>query len=318
MWRNCIVGLVMLMNVYCTQGQIIEWDYFNNESNRLLDFTWANDITNKTDYYYTNGFEINYTHQRLNDNPLSKIMVQLPKATSAISGIGFKHDIFTPILQVDSLVEGDRPFSSYGILNYRQAFINQDIGLCLLSEIGVGVIGKYAFGQEVQNGFHSILAKSDAIQGWNRQIGSSPLIYYRIRLEKQLAKWRYATVHNWVDARLGLPYTDAAVGMTFQVGIIPNNLMVIKSSGHKRIFVLFFAKPQLRFIGYNATLQGGIIRRDSFYNLQSIRRLVPEMEMGINIQYQKYRLTAGQHFTGKEFSTAKTHQWGYLKFSIAF
>ncbi len=71
-----------------------------------------------------------------------------------------------------------------------------------------------------------------------------------------------------------------------------------------------------RFVGYDATLQGGLFNRDSPYTLSSarIKRAVFRADLGLTYDRGGWALQATRTFLGPEFAGGLSHQWFELSF----
>lgn len=91
--------------------------------------------------------------------------------------------------------------SNYSVL------INTKNNLKVSNEIGVGVMGKLALGEEAQTLVHKIIGSPLPI-GWDNQLENAFLIDYQFRIEKTLFNnWFINHFSPFAEARIG-PLTD--------------------------------------------------------------------------------------------------------------
>jgi lipid A 3-O-deacylase len=128
-----------------------------------------------SDNYYTSGERIAYT------SPTGQVPGPLAALGHLLMGDGqqrfaleLSQNIFTPLL--DKLANpplNDRPYAAVlmGTITLIQDTDTTRTALAL----GLGVIGPDALGQQVQNGFHSLIGQG-SVGGWGTQISNQPVI----------------------------------------------------------------------------------------------------------------------------------------------
>jgi hypothetical protein len=93
-----------------------------------------------------------------------------------------------------------------------------------------------------------------------------------------------------------------------------------KSNIRKAYFHLY-AQPMINAVGYDATLQGGLIfNTDSPYTLsaQEIERLTFQFNYGAVLSFRSLYLEYFQTFLTREFETGLQHRWGGIRIGVAF
>jgi len=73
-------------------------------------------------------------------------------------------------------------------------------------------------------------------------------------------------------------------------------------------------------VGYNATLQGGLINTSSIYTLPTgnITRVVAECYGGIVIAYKRVSLEYTKAYITPEFKKGVDHSWGKCVIAVCF
>ena len=87
----------------------------NGSLDKYISFAWENDLYFQRDYYYTNGFQIDFFHDKLKQSPINRILIPFRNRGKGISwsGLRLRQEIFTPKdLALDSISNGDHPYSS--------------------------------------------------------------------------------------------------------------------------------------------------------------------------------------------------------------
>jgi hypothetical protein len=81
-----------------------------------------------------------------------------------------------------------------------------------------------------------------------------------------------------------------------------------------------FAEANVDFIGYDATLQGGMFNKNNPYVIpnQDINRFVFEANLGFALYYNNIGIEYKHFYLTPEFKGAKHFGWGQLKGVMAF
>ena len=81
-----------------------------------------------------------------------------------------------------------------------------------------------------------------------------------------------------------------------------------------------FANTSIDFIGYNATLQGGVFSNDNIYTIpsQDINRLVLQASAGFALYYNNIGIEYEHFYLSPEFNGAQNFSWGRIKAVMAF
>lgn len=161
--------------------------------------------------------------------------------------------------------EVDRPITAYLFLaaNIDHYFANETF----LSFAGeVGTIGQRALGRQFQEGIHKVLRLYD-IAGWEYQlenaVGLDASVRYGGLLYRNAARW--FDLLGQAAATLGTNHTGLSITPTLRFGRInplnqstytSSRLQASGKSAGKELF--FYYSPRLNFVGYDATLQGGM------------------------------------------------------------
>lgn len=146
------------------------------DQNHTLTINLENDSTRPgSDNYYTSGERIAYT------SPTGQVPDYLASFGHAFLGDGqqrfgleLSQTIFTPYH--DKLADpppGDRPYAA--ILMGTLSLIQDTDSTRTALGFGLGVIGPDALGEQVQNGFHSLIGQGH-LAGWDTQLGNQPVV----------------------------------------------------------------------------------------------------------------------------------------------
>ncbi|MFB9068389.1 lipid A deacylase LpxR family protein [Pseudofulvimonas gallinarii] len=133
----------------------------------------------------------------------------------------FGHALFTPEdYRRTDLIEDDRPYVGAFLLGfgYNARRANQ----LRHSQLRLGMVGPSARGEQVQNGWHSLIGE-EHFQGWDNQIGDEFVVQYvhershRHPFASSNAGWGHDAISHWGGA-LGNLGSHANVGAEWRFG----------------------------------------------------------------------------------------------------
>lgn len=268
-----------------------------------------------SDRYYTNGLFITFRHamdQRKMHDGINKKIWEIEagqRMYNAQSG------------SVPDITYVDRPFAAYLYAGGSMNWLYSKEHTLKLS-LQVGTIGPEAKGKEAQELLHNVAGFYE-INGWQYQVNNaiginSSLEYSRFLYRLPGDKVDFSAVSN---LSLGTTYTNAGIGALIRVGSISqffhsaisnsrtSNQYVTKPLAEREFF--FFARPLLNAIGYDATVQGGLLTDDKGPVTYDVKRLVFTTEAGVMYAYKRWNADFSATFKSKEIeSPAKRHQYG--------
>ncbi len=299
--RRCCLAALLLLIAWPAVGSVDDKDDVQfAQAGRLLRFDYANDYFTGTDRYYTQGLGLTYFDPILRASPVMAVLASLPGIAKSY-GLVIRDSGFTPTnLGHDEALLGDRPFAAYLFLGQELVSRDASRGLTLTSRLDTGIIGQAAGGKWVQVGIHRATANSIP-RGWDNQIRNDLVLDYRTRADKRLAAASAADLSAFVDATLGTLYTNASAGLYGRVGAI--------ADGKRRLFL--FLSAEQRVVGYDATLEGGLLNRHSPFVIASsqVERRVSIEYVGIAVDRQTFAIEAKRAYLGREFRGGLSHEW---------
>ncbi len=191
-----IILIAMVLNFQPGAGQ-------KKNDLKILKLSWDNDFFNLrgegTDRGYTNGLnlEVYYT-KHVPPRFLSKLLMTVNDSSDNIYGWGLTQKLYTPIdISKEEIQAGDRPYA--GVLFLSHVLISSDHvkKQKLTTSVSFGVIGKYAFGEEVQTWVHDLIHYQRP-KGWDNQIANDIVLTYYINYEKKYSvpqgTWKYSAM----------------------------------------------------------------------------------------------------------------------------
>lgn len=275
-----------------------------------------------SDRYYTNGLFIYFRHA-LNQQQLKEGVEKKIYELSAGQEIYNPYSGFAP----DPTLQ-DRPFAGYlyagGALSW--FYTNESI-IKISAEAGTTGPGSLAeAGQELLHntvGFYTL-------EGWDYQIKNAASINLSARYTKLLHRASNAATDFSFEgyANAGTTFSGAGAGLLFRAGglnqlfnsaythaVIGNNP---KTKALIKREVFFYAKPQLNFVGYDATVQGSMFNNNDPVTF-GVKPLVFAQQIGFNYSSQRFTFDFGMTFKTKEIkSAAKAHQYGSISLFYRF
>ncbi len=291
-----------------------------------LGFKSENDafLANGQDRYYTNGLFISFRHALKADADSSK------KVAKKIFEITAAQQIYNPISGfVPDASFIDRPFAGYLYAGASIQYLYKKEAILKVA-LQVGTIGPNAGGEDVQKGYHQLFGFYE-LNGWQFQVKNALAFnavadYQHILYRSSNKKTDFSLQ---TQARLGTVFTGASSGIMFRAGSINpfyqsasansliNNQHQLKDVNEKEFF--FFAIPQLNFIAYDATMQGGLFTDDKGPILNDPKKLVFSQTVGVAYSKNRWTLDLAYIFKSREVkSTAKPHQYGIVNIYYRF
>jgi hypothetical protein len=158
-----------------------------------------------SDQYYTSGLRLGWTSGQDVVAPVAKLGQDIWGNGTTRLSIDINQSLFTPrATQADPPPPGDRPYA--GVLLADFGVIHDTSWTRDLIAVSLGVVGPAALGEQVQNGFHSIIGDTPN-RGWSHQLQDQPAFQI---LGQRTWRLNFADVGG-IEADM-LPSATAAVG----------------------------------------------------------------------------------------------------------
>ncbi|MBA3986037.1 MAG: lipid A deacylase LpxR family protein [Flavobacteriales bacterium] len=305
--------LILLPGIVTAQkiDNLVSFRDMNSE--RYFRFTYENDYFAASDENYTQGYNLELVFPALQKNPANFLFFK-PKEAFFRYGISVEHIGYTPHDYVSTEIQfGDRPFAS-AIMLKSFTIVTDTIKKTRLSQsLSLGLIGPGAFGKEMQVEIHR--ATGNKIPGgWDNQIKNDVVLNYRIDHEKQVLHYSniFALQTN-ATLQLGTLFTHATVGINTTIGLLDAPFSAV---GKRNAFQLYaYAQPLVSVIGYDATLQGGLLNRKSVYTIASkdMERFTSHFHYGIVLKTRTLYFEYARSNITREFETGNSAKWGGIK-----
>lgn len=308
----CIISVLFLQTVLAQKiDNLISFKDIN--STNYFRFHYDNDYFSATDENYTQGYSFELVSPYFKTNPFNYLFYK-PNDNEIRYGLAVEHIGYTPNhYELPEIQFGDRPFASAIMLKCFMISRNEAKKSRFTSSFSLGIIGPGAFGEEMQVGIHKATGNKIPL-GWRHQIKNDIVLNYEVGYEKQLLRYHdLFSLQAKVNAKVGTLFTNGTIGVNSTFGIISNPF---SPSTEKQGFKLFaFAQPSISLIGYDATLQGGLVNKQSPYTIASrdIERLTGQFNYGIILRSKTLYFEFSRSLISKEFASGSAYSWGGIK-----
>ena len=286
----------------------------NRSLDQHISFAWENDLYYQHDHYFTNGFQIDIFHNKLQHSPINRILIPTGKKKDwdRYSGLQLRQEIFTPKdLATDTISAGDHPYSStltvaqVSVLNLSYRKIR------IVSSLKLGVLGPASLGFRTQELAHQVSNPSRPPQGWDYQLRNDLIINYDIQIEKCIVNYDIACFGLKGKSRLGTLHTDLEAGLWFMIDSRSGYFNRFGPSGDPGLNVVFQLTAGTRHVFYDATLQGGIFNKTSPYVLKSnnLIRWIGNLDISLIFELLQHQLGIYTQLSTPRFHLAEPHGW---------
>lgn len=288
----------------------------NINSDSYFRFNYDNDFFAATDKDYTQGYNLELVAPVLENNPLNLLFLA-PKGSFYKFGLSIEHLGFTPQqYQRPEIQFGDRPFAAAIMLKSFLVATDTVKKSRATSSFSLGVIGPGAFGREMQEGIHKLTGNKIPL-GWRNQIKNDIVLNYSLIYEKNF--WSYThlfSLNTVTNAQLGTLFTHISTGINSTLGLI-NSPFTADKKGFR---VYLYAQPSLKFVGYNATLQGSMFNKDSPYTISAnaVERFTGQFDFGLILQTRAMYFEYTRSLITREFEFGHSAAWGGVNFGFTF
>ncbi|HEC44456.1 MAG TPA: lipid A deacylase LpxR family protein [Bacteroides sp.] len=276
-------------------------------------FSFENDMFNRMDWYFSNGINIALYHEVLGKSPLNRILLPLRirETDRVYYGLRLRQEIYTPRdISQDEIQPGDHPYAATLSLSSEKIVMRPASHMRFTSGLQLGVLGPAALGFHAQKLIHNI-TPSDPPQGWDNQVGNDLMLNYNVTVDKGVVEDEYSQFILHGRARLGTVYTDATAGFLVRMEYQPKYFSFIDPDPARRFNIYVEFGGNLRFVGYDASLQGGMFNRTSPYTIpsESVSRIVAEGRINIVLELPKHQLVFYENVVSPRFDASEWHAW---------
>ncbi len=290
-------------------------------------------LANGQDRYYTNGLFISFKRaidrKTLSDSVFTKQHPNADLPLKKIFSVSFGQYMYNAQTgAVPDITYVDRPFAAYlyaaGSVQFLEA--NENSGELSLQ---VGTIGPSALGEEVQQIIHHTFGFYE-LNGWQYQvkdeIGVNAELSFHYFLYRSENKKNDFSLP--IHANLGNTFCGLSAGILFRTGILnpfyhsiatQSNVSTHQETGLNEKEFYFFLKPSLNFVAYDATIHGGLFRKDKGPVTFKSNPLVFSQEIGAAYAKKRWTVDFSVIFKSKEEKRmVHSHQYGLVDIYYRF
>jgi hypothetical protein len=281
-----------------------------------------------SDQYYTSGLRLGWTSGQDVIDPVAAWGRAIWGDGTTRLSIDLTQSLFTPRdTQLDPPDPRDRPYA--GELIITAGLVHDTAWTRDIAAVSLGVIGPAALGEEVQNGFHSVIGDTPN-RGWHYQLGDQPAFEFLGQ-----RTWRLPVADLGVADVDVLPSATAGIGDVRDYvqlgGVMRFGQGLASDFGTSRIepglngadaytavqpFSWYgFAGVDGQAVGYDVTLDGSTFRNHS----PSVPKIwdVGEMEAGLAVMAFDLRVTYTQTWQTQEFRGAKSGLFSFGSLAVS-
>jgi lipid A 3-O-deacylase len=281
---------------------------------------YENDFFTGTDRDYTQGIYIERVTPSLSHFLLSKLLWH-PKNDNIKYGIAIEDDGYTPnIIDKSAIQYGDRPYAGVLFIKTFVTATNTRKRERFSTLLSTGIIGQSAGGAPMQKAIHHWIHYTQPL-GWPNQIRNDVVLNYQINFEKELVHYNNNfSLVSYNSARIGTLSTKVSTGINAMIGNFYSSFDDNNNVHHKKIQYYFYDQPSINFVGYDATLQGGLFNHTSPYTIagKDITRINLMNRWGFVLIFKSLYLEYFQSCNTPEFTPLIAHRSGGLQIGFGF
>jgi hypothetical protein len=314
----CMLLLLLLPAIAGAQAINNQLSYRAIDKPGYFRLQYENDFFTTTDNNYTQGIYMEFVSPAMKKFPLSYLLFH-PRAEHIQYGIAIEHNGYTPnSIEADYILYGQRPYAAVLFLKSFVIATSTVRNDRFSASLSTGVIGPAAGGYEMQAGIHRAI---NGIQpnGWQYQVKNDLVLNYQADYEKNIFHIAYhLDLNGHVEARIGTLSDKVSAGFTLMTGYFQSALA--NHTQRRKLQAYLYLHPQVDVVGYDATLQGGLISKDNAYTISpgELERFVVQARAGIVLQYKGLFLEYQQSIISKEFSTGSFHRTGGIEVGVSW
>ncbi len=253
------------------------------------------------DGYYTNGIRFTFSALRYDkektgrprNETLLKIINRFEAGQSIYNPVGY-------LKETNGLI--DRPFAGYLYGKFQQDRFYKNGTIAALA-ISAGTIGKSSLAERIQKGYHRFFHLYP-IEGWETQLKDEANINLHLQYIKPLLQPLTRKNIFALDAtgklNAGTVFTNVSAGLSLRFGLTEQNHQSVlyharlhrrQPSYYRTSEFFFFFQPELGYHIYNATLQGGLFRKDKGEHTASPMPWVYQHRWGLAYAKENFSLS---------------------------
>ena len=325
MYRHSFFLYIFIVAFIPAIGQVQTSELIlNSGSDKSIALEFDNDTYYYTDYYYTQGIELDLILPGFNSAFLKHVFPKAPENRKLFTGISLAQRLYTPKNIRDTLVQfNDRPFAATLELDYFMISRDELSGLRFTGRLRVGMIGPIAGGEQLQRKIHEWIESPDPL-GWDYQITNDVILNYELFVNYPLY-YNSSSIFGFTGGlRAGTLFDDLGIGVNAAFGknqFLSNTSSIVpRSDSHRKPTIFFSADTYVKLVFYNATLQGGLFSSNDPYVLtyKEISKMVFTVNATVGIIWRGVSLSYGYNLLTRELKAGLSHSYGSAMLKIYF
>lgn len=306
--------IFILCNSFCAHAQLT---LSIHSSNDFLNITG-----NGTDRYFTAGTSLQFTRLHQRKQSRNPFVVKMSDSEYLLSSISIVQQLHTPsdIAPLEPIVK-DYPYSGSLGIEYSQTQFVPARNYSFTTQIHVGVLGKYAFGEEVQTWVHKLI-KYQVPNGWDNQLPTDFLLNYNLLLEKNIMRSSSRMdLTGFAHYRIGTMFNDVSIGSMIRFGNLtswfqPESRIPVRERPNQQ-FYLFF-QPSVSVVLSNALLEGGTFNKNKLNRnptrvaSDDLTRLNYAYTFGFTWQTKGFQIQLSQSLKSRQTVNTYSHEYGSI------
>lgn len=263
------------------------------------------------DGYYTNGIRFTYSWNSQKDS--------LDKTIHAFQLGQLMYNAKNG--SYDNRRDLDRPVTAFLYANYTQFRFNRNTDLFQWG-LTLGTIGPPALGRQLQQSIHNLFNMYTPDE-WRYQLKTEFGLNVSAKWSPSIWKsQRHFTIKPIAGATLGNTFTNANLGAAFLVGRFNDNSSTVfwgSELNQQQSESFFYFYPQIVLSAYNATIQGGLFRKDKGDFTGKLNRTLYKQQFGWMYSHRAFSMGLALIYESKESLTQLFPQWyGNITLGLSF
>jgi len=280
-----------------------------------------------SDREYTNGTRIDVLYSK-NTKPrfLSALLFPIAAKANNMYSVGITHLMYTPTnIKQKSVDRNDRPYTAVLYATHGLTSVDSVRKQRLTTELGLGVLGKAALGEELQVWVHRQLG-FDEPQGWRYQLPTDFALNYLVQYEKQLLQPAPGLqILGLLSANVGTLSNNLNAGLMVRAGLLGNYFTNFERPignqlpSYRKLQLYAFLRPTIRFLLDDSTLQGGFFTRNTAYYVLDnnlLNRSVTQFELGAVVTRNRLGVSISERFISPTFKGVSSQEVGNITLFI--
>lgn len=224
-----------------------------------------------SDRGYTNGTRIDVFYRRAKPGKsfFNKLLLNAGDSSVNTYSWGAMHMMYTPAdIAASQPNPTDYPYSGSLFISHSLHASNPKRKYSIHTEWIAGVMGKYAYGEQLQRYVHRI-TKSPEPMGWDHQLSPAVLINLNVSLEKSLLQRKHLEITYGTDIAVGTMRDGVRLHSTIRVGKMAPYFsgLIEQYAAHnntQRLKSYFIVRPGFDIVLHNTLIEGNVFKRGIF------------------------------------------------------